>query len=794
MKIPDNIADELVQHGSFCYWRYENRNGKRTKIPYSPNTGEPARSNDKSTFCRFDELKANDLYSGIGIGIFDGICAIDMDDCITQSGSLTELSADVVTIMHGYTERSPSGKGIHIFFRANDFQFDAQTYYIMNHRIGMEIYIAGATSKYVTITGNPSGKYRDFGDRTHELQLVLDKYMRRPEKEPVPGNAGINGVNGTKASEQQESLSDEEIISRLSRLDLWKGDWSRYPSQSEADMALCSHLAFWTGRNAIQIDRLFRCSRLMRDKWDRVQSGSTYGAITTSKAISMCAETYCRTSPDPCDSESSAESAHDVSEFPPLIPLEQECAQLSSFPVDALPMAVGDYVKAVAENTQTAIDMAASIAIGVMAACLQGKYVIQPKPGYQEPLNMYIMVIASPGERKSSVLREMTAPVYDYEKECNEKMADAIRENQLERETLERKIEGLTMKLKRRENEETAQELNELKRQLQALPMLQPPRYVADDCTCEALTSLMAANHGSLSVISSEGGIFDILTGRYSDKVNIDTWLKGHSGDTIRVDRLGRATDFIARPALSAILTVQPSVLSNIMENSTLDGRGLLARFMYCTPPSRIGCRSFITPPMPDAVKVAYDNLAYKLMSLPRQAEPIVLTLSVEALNEMEQYFLKHERFLAGDGQDMIEWASKYIGAVLRIAGLIHVTDAHQDDEVQLETLRRAIAIGEYFLEQSRYAFSLMGVDEAVRKAKFVVNRIRQEKIVQIKRCELFRLCRSKYFKKVEDILQTLELLENNGFIRQVPSEQTMTKGRKPDVVIQVNPLVLSAA
>lgn len=131
----------------------------------------------------------------------------------------------------------------------------------------------------MTIMGKPSGKYHDFGDRTHELQLVLDKYMRKPEKGPVPGNAGINGVNGTKASEQQESLSDEEIISRLSRLDLWKGDWSRYPSQSEADMALCSHLAFWTGRNAIQMDRLFRCSGLMRDKWDRAQSGSTYKNI-----------------------------------------------------------------------------------------------------------------------------------------------------------------------------------------------------------------------------------------------------------------------------------------------------------------------------------------------------------------------------------------------------------------------------------------------------------------------------------------------------------------------------------
>lgn len=156
------------------------------------------------------------------------------------------------------------------------------------------------------------------------------------------------------------------------------------------------------------------------------------------------------------------------------------------------------------------------------------------------------------------------------------------------------------------------------------------------------------------------------------------------------------------------------------MENSTLDGRGLLARFMYCTPPSRIGCRSFITPAMDEAVKTDYEKLVNKLMSLPRKKEPIVLTLSDEALEELDRYFLKHEKYLAGEGQDKIEWASKYIGAVARIAGLLHVTDLNHGDEIQLETLHRAIEIGEYFLEQSRYAFSLMGVDETIRKAKTV--------------------------------------------------------------------------
>jgi len=793
MLLTREIPNELIRCGSFCYWKYENRNGKRTKVPYNPLTGEMAKSNDKSTFCSFEQLRNDERYDGVGIGMFDGICAIDLDDCIDENGELSNLAMDVISIMNGYTEGSPSGKGIHIFFRVDGFVYDTGKYYIMNHKLGMEIYVAGATSKYVTIIGGALYNHREFGDRTAELQQVLDKYMIRKISEPPVEIHGINGANGINQLHGDESaLTDSDIISRMSQKELWKGDWSHYPSHSEADMALCSHLAFWTDKSPEQMDRIFRKSGLMRKKWDRVQSGSTYGAITISRAIAMCRDVYHKPeqSEEQKPKEVSPEEKPAGAEFPALIPLEQQNIRLPVFPVEALPQKISDYVKAVAMSTQTAADMAATISIGVMAACLQGKYIIQPKPGYREPLNMYTMIIASPGERKSSVLSEMCAPLYAYEKKMNERMANEIRERDNRREELALKADGIAMKLKRKDDDELAKKLSGIRDELRNLPPLIPPRYFADDCTSESLTSLMAANGGCLSVISTEGGIFDILTGRYSEKVNIDTWLKGHSGDTIRVDRLVRSTEFIAHPALTAILTVQPSVLSNIMENSTLDGRGLLARFMYCSPPSRIGCRSFITPAVDETVKDEYNKLVHKLMSIPRNSEPTVLTLSDNALAEMDRYFLKHEKYLAGEGQDMIEWASKYIGAVLRIAGLIHVADSNSDDIVKLDTLNRAVEIGEYFLEQSRYAFSLMGVDETIRKAKTVVNKLKREKPETIKRCELFRLCRSKYFKKLEDIVPTLELLENNGYIRQVMPEPTTARGRKPDVLIRVNPLI----
>lgn len=87
--------------------------------------------------------------------------------------------------------------------------------------------------------------------------------------------------DGAKRSRQPEARGEQFAA-------LWAGDTSSYQSQSEADMALCNWLAWWTNKDAARMDRLFRSSGLMREKWDRRQSGSTYGAITIQEAIASC--------------------------------------------------------------------------------------------------------------------------------------------------------------------------------------------------------------------------------------------------------------------------------------------------------------------------------------------------------------------------------------------------------------------------------------------------------------------------------------------------------------------------
>ena len=90
--------------------------------------------------------------------------------------------------------------------------------------------------------------------------------------------------------------------------------------------------------------------------------------------------------------------------------------------------------------------------------------------------------------------------------------------------------------------------------------------------------------------------------------------LKGHSGDSIRVDRIGRNSESIMNPALTVLLAVQPNVLSGMMQNGTFRGRGLTARFLYCMPKSIVGNRRYRTDPIPADIARQYDLLIRNLL------------------------------------------------------------------------------------------------------------------------------------------------------------------------------------
>lgn len=298
----NNLPETLKQRGLFCLWKYEERDGRQTKMPYNPNSPQDrAKSNDRSTFAPMATAQARAAgFDGIGIGIFDDIAGIDIDHCIDDAGKLSPMAQDIVQTMDAYTEISPSGKGLRILFLAPGFSYDKDRYYIKESKQGLEIYIAGMTNRYLTVTGNTL-RSCDLVNRDAELQTVLDRYMKRNTAEQQPqGQQTLDSWQYVRMQQRTAAdLSDRELIDRAMNAgngsaftSLWNGVISGYPSHSEADQALCNLLAFWTNKDAARMDSLFRQSGLMRDKWNRRQSGTTYGAITISKAIAGCAEGY----------------------------------------------------------------------------------------------------------------------------------------------------------------------------------------------------------------------------------------------------------------------------------------------------------------------------------------------------------------------------------------------------------------------------------------------------------------------------------------------------------------------
>ena len=143
------------------------------------------------------------------------------------------------------------------------------------------------SGRFFVMTGNICAEYADITDCTDSIKYLHEKYIgggNEPAviKTTISTNLHVDEILATIRTSKQSYAFDK----------LYSGDYSGYSSQSEADMALCNMLAFWCGRDADKMDTLYRQSGLMRPKWDRHQSGSTYGNITIQKAINGCRNIY----------------------------------------------------------------------------------------------------------------------------------------------------------------------------------------------------------------------------------------------------------------------------------------------------------------------------------------------------------------------------------------------------------------------------------------------------------------------------------------------------------------------
>lgn len=119
----ENIPEQLTERPQWVCWRYEERDGKLTKVPYTPGTLRRASSTDLMTWRAFEEAftayeTQEPPYDGIGfvLSSADPFVGIDIDDCRNpETGEIAPWAQKMISrVQEGYVETSPSGKGVHI--------------------------------------------------------------------------------------------------------------------------------------------------------------------------------------------------------------------------------------------------------------------------------------------------------------------------------------------------------------------------------------------------------------------------------------------------------------------------------------------------------------------------------------------------------------------------------------------------------------------------------------------------------------------------------------------------------
>lgn len=468
--------------------------------------------------------------------------------------------------------------------------------------------------------------------------------------------------------------------------------------------------------------------------------------------------------------------------FKPLRPLEENTI-LPAFPMWYLPLELFEYCKTLSESMEMSADLAGTAMLGTLAALLQGRYGISPEPGWDEPLCLFVLGVARPGEGKSHLMKAVTAPLFEYQTRLFREYADKAISVEVQLDLCRSAYEALRKECSGLKGDKQAArrvELEEKLREIKALEKAAPPRLVTNDVTSQKLAGLLQENKGRISIISAEGAVFSNIAGLYDSQPNFTNYLQAYSGDTIIVDRVGRPGEFINDPRLTINLMVQPDVLDKVVNNKILMERGLPARFLFSLPESKLGKRKIEgAPKLDEAAKEQYNRLLEELIALSEEDVYEVLTLDEDASERFKNFRKAVDDRINGDLANLREWTSKLPGQVLRLAGLMHVAEHRREaakTPVDYTIMGDACNLAwSYYIDHARHAHQIMGDDKNMKTASRLLKVLDQAGWDAFTASEAARSLSGFNFTKGADAEVFLNILVDYGYLK---SEKTQS-GRR---------------
>lgn len=469
----------------------------------------------------------------------------------------------------------------------------------------------------------------------------------------------------------------------------------------------------------------------------------------------------------------------------------------AEFPQNVFPPAIERYCDSVANNVQVDRAMICAAVLAACALCMQGRFMVSyPAPnGHKEHLCLYIVIVACPGERKSSTFAKALAPVRVWQKERREQYKLDLSEYKMQQEILSGTVESKKRKLQSKsatdeQRQQLADELTALSMEIEDQKPPISPEILATDTTVEALSSLMSLTGETAGIFTDEADFLKIIAGLYNKGAagNLQLVLCAYDGMSFFRVR-GAGTLSLERPLLSMCLFSQPHLFEEIQRNSDLKGRGMVGRLLFCTPNKMAGKRNVrSTQPIDKNAQRQYIETLLNLLDMEQKDDeniPVILWES-DAAAYMLEYLQKLEDSMK-DGNPMEEesdYASKAGGVVLRIAGILHVLfTGGSDQPISFDTAKRAVEIHKYFFAEKMKEMQ----QEETRENKLMERVLSKIKSETIQKGRAFvpvrsvhqKLKHTKELNRKENFDDFLQMLQAKNMI-QVETE----KNRKSTIFI----------
>jgi len=465
---------------------------------------------------------------------------------------------------------------------------------------------------------------------------------------------------------------------------------------------------------------------------------------------------------------------------------------------------IGEMAQAVSTSLQVPVDLPAFLGLAVASAAIGGRRLVSPKPDWIEVVTLYTMPVAAPGEMKSPALSLMAGPLYRAQSSRRKEAEESISKDATERHLAEARIKGAEARFVKafdQKGMETAKA--QMKMAQDELAMLGEapvmPQMLADDTTPEALADIMLEQDDRMAILSTEGSFLGNIAGRYSSgTANPEIALKSWNQEPHPINRKGRSV-ILEHPNLTLGLAAQPGLLTGLGKSAAVfEERGLMGRFLFAMPASRVGLRDYDSEKISDTVKDAYESSIKTMVArIWADKQRRTLELDPKAADSFRSFWLELEPRHAetGDLASVEGWAKKLPGQVLRIASVLELFAEPASMTVGGAAMDDAIALVPYLVAHARLVADLMTGQRrsSLGPARDILEWLRSTRTEVFAVAEVQRALHGRsWCSDASSVESAVAVLEERYWVSAVPAPERATgsRGRPPKPRFAVHPSV----